>query len=136
MDTTVNGTPRKRHILIVDDDISLAWSFKLTLEHLGYDATIVPDGSLALKYVLGHILDAIVCDLQGFRLEGDLLYATVERSNPALAQRFIFIAGQEQESSFERFAHSAALPVLHKPVAVDALVGEVVRVVERDELPA
>src|SRR5271154_200804 len=56
MDTN-NGTPRKRHVLIVDDDIQLAWSLKETLENDGYQATIVPDGALALKFVLGHHLD-------------------------------------------------------------------------------
>ena len=131
METTINGTPRKRHVLIVDDDISLAWPFKESLEHLGYEATIVPDGALALKFVAEHALDAVVCDLQGFHLDADLLYATIERSRPSLAQRFVFIAGQENSSRFEKFAGAAELPVLHKPVAVDALVGEVVRVAER-----
>jgi CheY-like chemotaxis protein len=80
---TSNSTPRKRHVLIVDDDIELAWAFKETLETCGYEATIVPDGALALKFVLGHDLDAVVCDLQMSRLDGDLLYATIERSNGA-----------------------------------------------------
>jgi hypothetical protein len=35
----------------------------------------------------------VVCDLQMSGVEGDLLYATVERSNPSLARRFIFITG-------------------------------------------
>jgi DNA-binding NtrC family response regulator len=128
---TCNGRPRKRHVLILDDDIPLAWSLKETLELRGYEATIVPEGTLALKYVSEHTLDAVVCDLQMVRLEGDLLHATVERSNPLLAQRFIFITGGGNISRFEKFAGSAELPVLHKPVEVEALVGEVVRVAER-----
>ena len=51
---TLNGTPQKKHVLIVDDDIPLAWSLKETLESKGYEATIVPDGTLALKFVLRH----------------------------------------------------------------------------------
>jgi DNA-binding NtrC family response regulator len=129
--STCNGIPRKRHVLILDDDIPLAWSLKETLEHRGYEATIVPEGTLALKFVSQHMLDAVVCDLQMLRLEGDLLHATVERSNPELAQRFIFITGEKNGSSVGKFADSAELPVLHKPIEVDALVGEVVRVAER-----
>jgi len=132
MDTTINGTPRKRHVLIVDDDISLAWSLKQTLESRGYEATIVPDGTLALKFVTEHALDAVVCDLQMARLEGDLLHSAIERSNPSLAQRFIFITGEEETSRFEKIAESEELPVLHKPIEVDTLVGEVVRVAERE----
>ena len=128
---TRNGTPRKRHVLIVDDDISLAWPFKETLERRGYEATIVPDGALALKFVAEHMLDAVVCDLQGFHLEGDLFYDAVERSNPLLAQHFIFIAAESNSSRFEKFAGAVELPVLHKPIAIDALVGEVMRVMDQ-----
>jgi DNA-binding NtrC family response regulator len=128
---TTNGTPRKRHVLILDDDIALAWPLKETLERRGYDATIIPEGSLALKFVSEHTLDAVVCDLQVARLEADLLHATVGRSNPGLAQRFIFIAGSDGGSPFEKLADSAELLVLHKPVEVDRLAGEVIRVAER-----
>jgi DNA-binding NtrC family response regulator len=130
MDTN-NGTPRKKHVLIVDDDIQLAWSLKETLESDGYEATIVPDGVLALKFVLEHHLDAVVCDLQMSRVEGDLLYATVERSNPSLARRFIFITGLDDYPQFQKFIDTTELPALRKPVALDALRGEVVRVAER-----
>jgi DNA-binding NtrC family response regulator len=130
MDTN-NGTPRKRHVLIVDDDIQFAWSLKETLESHGYEATIVPDGALALKFVLQHHLDAVVCDLQMSGVEGDLLYATVGRTNPSLARRFIFIIGLDARSQFQKFIDSVELPVLYKPVALDALRGEVVRVAEQ-----
>lgn len=129
--SSCNGTPRKRHVLILDDDITLAWSLKETLERRGYEATIVPEGRLALRFVAEHALDAVVCDLEVARLEGDLLHATVERSNPSLAQRFIFITGADNISRFEQFAAVAELRVLHKPVEMDTLVGEVVRVAER-----
>ena len=128
---TYNGTPRKRHVLIVDDDISLAWSLKEALESDGYAATIVPDGALALKSVFEHHLDAVVCDLQMARVEGDLLFATVERANPSLARRFIFITGVDDHPRFQKFIDTIALPALHKPVTLAALRGEVVRVAER-----
>ena len=128
---TNNGTPLKKHVLIVDDNIQLAWSLKESNESDGYEATIVPDGALALKFVLEHHLDAVVCDLQMSRVEGDLLYATVERSNPSLARRFIFITGLDDYPQFQKFIDTIELPVLRKPVALDALRGEVVRVAER-----
>jgi len=128
---TLSDTPRKRHVLILDDDISLAWPLKEALERCGYDATIVPEGTLALKFVSEHRLDAVVCDLQVVRLEADLLHATVGRSNPSLAQRFIFITGENGVSPFEKLADSAELLVFHKPVEVDRLAGEVMRVAER-----
>jgi DNA-binding NtrC family response regulator len=129
---TSNGTPRKKHVLIVDDDIPLAWPLKETLEAKGYEATIVPDGTLALKFVLGHHLDAVVCDLQMSRVEGDLWYATVERSNPSLARRFVFITGLDDRSQFQKFIDLVKLPVLSKSVALDTLLSEVMSMAERE----
>lgn len=129
---TVNGTPRKRHVLIVDDDFQFAWSLKEALETQGFEAAIVPDGALALKFVLQHSLDAIVCDLQTSRVEGDLLHATIERSHPLLARRFVFIVGADDHSQFQKFIDSRELPVLRKPVAVEVVLGEVARAVERE----
>jgi CheY-like chemotaxis protein len=129
---TVNGSLHKKHVLIVDDDIPLAWSLKESLEHDGYEATIVPDGGLALKYVLQHQLDAVVCDLQMFGVEGDLFYATVGRTNPSLARRFVFIVGLDAHAQFQKFLDSVELPVLCKPVTLAVLRGEVMRVAERN----
>ena len=128
---TYNGTPRKKHVLIVDDDIQFAWALKETLESGGYEATIVPDGALALKFVLQHHLDVVVCDLQMSGAEGDLFYATVGRSNPSLARRFIFITGPDDHPKFRQFIDSVELPALRKPVALAELLGEVMRVAER-----
>jgi len=129
---TYNGTSRKKHVLIVDDDIQFAWSLKETLEGSGYDATIVPDGALALKFVLQHHLDAVVCDLQMSGAEGDLFYATVGRSNPVLARRFIFITGADDYPKFQQFIDSVDLPALRKPVAMTVLLDEVMRVAGRN----
>ena len=52
------------------------------------------------------------------------MYATVERSNPSLARRFIFITGLDDYPQFQKFIDTIALPALHKPVALDALRGE------------
>lgn len=128
-----SGTPRRRHVLILDDDIALAWPLKETLERRGYDATIVPEGTLALKFLSEHTLDAVVCDLQVARLEGDLLHAAIGRSNPELAQRFIFVTSESSSTCFEKLAD---LLVLRKPIEVDQLAGEVIRLAEREFAPA
>jgi hypothetical protein len=49
-----------------------------------------------------------------------------------LAGRFIFITGPDDHSQFQKFIDSVELPALRKPVALDAVRGEVVRVVERE----
>ncbi len=127
MDTNT-ATPRKRHVVIVDDNADLAWFFSEILKLHGYETTVLSDATLALKYVLSHHTDVIICDLQMPRLDGDLFYATVERAQPALARRFIFITGQVDEKRFRSFISTVTAPVLAKPVAVETLLAEIERV--------
>ncbi len=125
---TIADTPRKRHVLIVDDNVSLAHFFQEILKLHGYEATMMTDATPALKFALTHPLDAILCDLQMPQLEGDLFYATVERSQPALARRFIFVTGVADEPRFQTFLSTVDVPVLRKPVPVDELLKEIERV--------
>ena len=126
---TSNGTPRRRHVVIVDDNAELAWFFSEILKLNGYDATVLSDATQALKYVLSHHTDVVICDLQMPQLDGDLFYATVERTNPGLARRFVFVTGVADEGRFHTFLNTVPAPVLRKPVAVETLLCEVERMV-------
>lgn len=127
MDTSTN-VPRERHVLIVDDNTQLAWFFQEILKLHGYDVTILADGAQALQFVLAHPTDVVICDLQMPHLEGDLFYATVERTQPKLARRFIFITGLADDERFQSFVRTVDATVLRKPVAVETLLAEVERV--------
>ena len=122
------GTLRKRHVLIVEDNLALAASYKELLEIQGYDVSLSPDGAEALKHVFTNPTDAVICDLQMPRLEGDLFYATIERALPALARRFVFITGLADDEHFKKFVATVDAPVLRKPIQVTALLAEVARV--------
>jgi two-component system, sensor histidine kinase and response regulator len=123
--------PRKRHILIVDDDAELAHFFSELLHLHGYATSVVTDASLALKHALAQQTDAVICDLHMPALDGDLFYATVERANPRLARRFIFVTGLADEKRFRTFIATVEAPVLRKPVPMEALVTEVHRMTGR-----
>lgn len=116
---------RKRHVLIVDDDAGLAQFFADLLKLHGYDTTVESDAALALKHALLHTVDAVICDLHMPKVDGDLFYATVERTNPRLAQRFIFVTGVADEDRFRKFISTVEAPVLRKPVPMDQLVSQV-----------
>lgn len=125
---TSNANPRKRHVAIVDDNAELAWFFSEILKLHGYEATVLPDATLALKYVLSQHTDVIICDLQMPQLDGDLFYATVERTQPALARQFIFLTGLAEDLRFHNFICTVKAPVLRKPVPVETLLAEIERV--------
>lgn len=127
METNTNE-PRKRRVLIVDDNVEVGWSFQEILKLHGYDAAVLHDGAQALKHLLQKPTDAVICDLQMPQLDGDLLYATVERTNPALARRFIFVTGEADDPRFQKFVSTVEAPVLRKPVAVETLLSAVGRI--------
>jgi len=127
METNASGS-RKRHVLIVEDNVELASSYKELLEIQGYHVSLAPDGAEALKHVLANHTDAVICDLQMPKLEGDLFYATVERTQPSLARRFVFVTGVADDEHFQKFIATVDAPVLRKPVMVTALLVEVARI--------
>lgn len=130
MDAIPNA-PRKRHVLIVDDDAELARFFSELLRLHGYDTSVETDATLALKHALLQQTDAVICDLHMPALDGDLFFATIERTNPQLARRFIFVTGLADEERFRTFVNTVDAPVLRKPVPMETLVSEVGRIVSR-----
>ena len=113
---------RRRNILIVDDNVELANTYKELLEAGDYSVTVAPNGIIALKHVLNHDVDAVICDLKMPQLEGDKFYVTVERVKPELLRRFIFITGESNEKKFESFLRKVESPIFTKPVAFEKLV--------------
>ena len=121
------ATIRRRHVVIVDDNAELSWFFQEILKLHGFEPTVFNHPVPALKHVLSHHTDVIICDLQMPELDGDLFFATVERAQPALAQRFLFVTGLADEERFQKFISTVDAPVLRKPVAVEKLLEEIGR---------
>ena len=124
---TEPAVSRRRRVVIVDDNAELAWFFSEILKLHGYDSTVYSDANAALKHVLAQNPDLVICDLQMPGLDGDLFFATVERANPALARRFIFVTGQVDARRFHHFIGTVEAPVLQKPVPVETLLAEIER---------
>jgi CheY-like chemotaxis protein len=123
--------PSKKHVLLVDDDLELAQTYKELIEAQGYEVSTAANGVLAIKHFLIHNVDAIVCDLKMPELEGDMFYAAIERIQPGLHKRFIFITGVADDPVFKMFISKVKSPVLRKPVPIAKLLAEIKRVAER-----
>lgn len=115
-------TPSKRSVLIVDDNLQLAQTLRDLLSSHGFEVVVVSNGVLGLKHVLHKSVDAIICDLQMPQLEGDMFFNTVQRVNPEMAKKFIFITGMADDPHFQKFIATVNAPVLRKPVAVETLL--------------
>lgn len=115
MDSTASENG-KRHILIVEDNVDLAESFKLLLEQHDFTVSLANNGVIGLKHILHDTLDAVICDLKMPLLEGDMLYDTVEGAMPGLCNRFIILTGHAESEKYERFLRRPGVRVLRKPV--------------------
>jgi CheY-like chemotaxis protein len=123
--------PKKKHILVVEDEVELALSYKQLLEEHGFSATTAPNGVSALKHILNREVDAVLCDLKLPQLEGDMFYVTVERMKPHLCERFIFITGMADNPKFQPFINRMESRVLLKPVSFETLLGALNGLFER-----
>ncbi len=117
-----NPTIKKRHVLVVDDEVDLTLAYKQLLEAHNYSVSTAPNGVLALKCILNRDVDAIVCDLKMPQLEGDMFYVTVEKMKPQLCERFIFITGVPDNPKFQPFIRKMESHVLLKPVSGERLL--------------
>ena len=113
-----------KHVLVVDDDIELAFTYQALLQLRGYRVSTAANGAQALKLVLNSDVDAILCDLSMPELAGDLFYIEVSRARPHLLKRFIFVTANADNPLYETFLKSVKAPVLAKPVSLDRLVGK------------
>ena len=107
---------RKHSVLVVDDESSVLFTYKLLLEQQGYDVTAVASSAMAREELRSAQFDLLLCDLSleedhnGFEV---IAYARETNSKTAC----ILLTGY---ASIEA-AHKAAdmgVTVLYKPIDI------------------
>ena len=127
---------KPKQILIVEDEVELALSYKELLEAQGYKVNTAPNGVIALKQILNrNDIDAVICDLKLPQLEGDMFYQTLERTKPHLCERFLFITGVADNPKFQPFINKMESRVLFKPVSIEKLLEALKQLIERTSKP-
>ena len=109
-------------MLIVEDEVELALSYKELLEAHGFSVHTAPTGVVALKHIQNKEVDAVICDLKLPQLEGDMFYVTVEKTKPEVCDRFIFVTGMADNPKFQPFINKMKGRVLFKPVRVEQVL--------------
>ena len=116
-------TKRINNILVVDDDVELAMMYRELLGSVGFDVVTAANGVDALKHIMSHVPDAIICDIMMPHMPGDMFYIAVERVKPELCDRFIFVTSYEGNPKIEAFFKANDSFVLYKPVTLGKLLG-------------
>jgi len=123
------AAPVKKVLLLEDRD-----DFQEVLrDHLAsrsFQITSVPSGVEGLRAISKESFDIIICDMMMPQMGGEMFYWAVTRIQPALAQRFIFFTGHQNNPTIQFFFQRVQATVLLKPfklVALDTAIDNVLR---------
>ncbi len=124
MSNAAESNPRRiRSVMVVDDDVELSMMYKELLGSQGYIVSTAPNGVEALKLIMRHDVDAIICDMMMPHMPGDMFYMAVEMEKPHLCARFIFVTSYEGNHKIEEFFKKVDGIVLYKPTTLGKLMG-------------
>ena len=128
VETAASAAPAMRgRVLVVDDEPEIA---ELVAEHLrrdGLTVEVVASGRKALLRLQSEPFDVVVSDLRMPDLDGPSLVAALRQQHPELARRVVLITGDALGAELNEAIRDADLPILEKPLDIDALRGQVHR---------
>lgn len=124
------GTLAHGRVLVADDDAANRRALSQVLQSQGHEVVTASDGVEALEQLASARFDAVVVDLQMPRLGGRGVYEEVQRREPELARRFVFVTGDDVRAASHEFLQNVPQPTVRKPyeiadllAAVDAVAG-------------
>jgi two-component system NtrC family sensor kinase len=113
-------------ILVVDDEPEVAAVLADMLSADGHQVETAENGAIALDRVRARAFDLILCDLWMPELDGPGFYQELQRRDPRLSHRVIFLTGDALSPRITEFVEATAAPTMSKPFTL----GEVRRVVQ------
>jgi signal transduction histidine kinase/CheY-like chemotaxis protein len=107
-----------RKILVIDDEESILQMMRETLTLNGFEVDVARDGETALRQLEGQPYDLALCDWKMPGINGQQVYERVAISNPALAERIIFITGDVVSDKTQKFLGERKKICLSKPFSL------------------
>ncbi|MFZ0924060.1 MAG: ATP-binding protein [Candidatus Acidiferrales bacterium] len=112
---------RAAHILVVEDEPTVAQLVADVLHGEGHDVEAVIDSQEGLLRVSRRRYDLIICDLRMPRLDGPAFYDALVRARSAAQHHILFITGDTLGPHTVEFLKSHQLQFLTKPFLVEEL---------------
>ena len=124
--TPTGGTPAQPgRVLVADDDDANRRALAQLLQSQGHDVVTAADGVEALERLAADHCDAVVVDLQMPRLGGRAVDEEVQRREPGLARRFVFVTGDDVRAASHQFLTQVPQPTVRKPYEIAELLAAV-----------
>jgi two-component system NtrC family sensor kinase len=109
--------PAPARLLVVDDEAEIRGMLAEILALDGHEVEQAADGNAALARLREGGFDLVISDLLMPALDGPGLYERLRQTDPALAERLLFITGDTLSPSAQRFLACSGRPVIEKPLA-------------------
>ena len=104
---------------MIDDEDAILEMVQETLAGRGYQVDVARDGESALRRLEQTPYDLALCDWKMPGLSGRQVYERLRVSNPALAERMIFITGDVVSDTTLAFLEERKRVCLTKPFSLD-----------------
>ncbi len=114
---------RRLRVLVVDDEEFVRRVLARSLARLGHAVDEAADGAQALEMLEGDPdrYDVILSDLRMPGVGGDVLLARLRERGQGVDGRLVFLTGDTASESASRILAEANVPVLAKPIDLNAL---------------
>ncbi len=109
------------HILVVDDETSVAQLVADVLTQQGYAVQVHTDSRQALQDARQHNYDLVICDIKMPGLDGEAFHKELRAQGHPLATRILFTTGDTLGRKTDEFLQRVSLPCLAKPFLVEEL---------------
>ncbi|MBQ9874445.1 MAG: response regulator [Thermoguttaceae bacterium] len=122
-----NYYPRRKRVVIVDDDPEVLESVRLALESFGYDVETASDGATGLALVERSRPDLMILDMMIPKRSGYLVLETLRQIDD-FPTRIIMITANEGNRHKEYAEALGVDAYIRKPFAMDELMREIDRI--------
>lgn len=126
---------RGKRILVVDDEPGISGVLAEVLQLDGHVVETVANGEAALAKLQEQAYDVIVSDIRMPELDGPGLYWEMERRDPSLLHRVVFLTGDTLNAGTREFLEQTGVPCLSKPFALSDVREIVQRILQAQEVP-
>jgi DNA-binding response OmpR family regulator len=125
MVTDVNEPPRRRTILVVDDEEGIRTVLRLALTRAGYEVVEAEDGEVALERIAEEVPDLVMLDVMMPGMGGYAVCQTLREQPQTAALPVIMLSARTDSRSRQAGLSAGATKYLTKPLAADQLLRHV-----------
>ena len=109
------------HILVVEDEPTVAALISDVLREEGMEVDVVPDGRKALEATGQVAYDLAICDVKMPGMDGQVFFRALEQAGSPLQEHVLFVTGDEMAQRTRDFLVRNHLPHVAKPFRVEEL---------------